>query len=394
MRGIRTGATLADSASAFCDAVVRFEQVDGAMVMLMEPAGTIVPTAVSGTELPGLDLGAPLPVDDGAVMVALCDAGPWWLDLLAPDTRGLIGDDLVDRMQALGITATGYAPMRWHGRLGGVLAVATHAADGAQWMPTRLGVLEELGTFGGTLLGAQVEEHQRDERIRDEIRETIRAGRYHTVFQPIIDLRTGAVVGYEALTRFDDGLRPDLQFADAFAVGMGPELEAACATTAVTVADALPAGRWLAINFSPQSILLGHAARLADATTRPMVIEITEHAEIADYSEVLVALGACTNCRVSVDDAGAGWASLRHILELEPDIVKLDIGLVRDIDHDRAKQSLAAGLCYFAQQSGTTLVAEGVETEAEAQQLRALGVHLAQGYHFGHPASIAAEAGA
>jgi EAL domain-containing protein (putative c-di-GMP-specific phosphodiesterase class I) len=86
--------------------------------------------------------------------------------------------------------------------------------------------------------------------------------------------------------------------------------------------------------------------------------------------------------RVAVDDAGAGFASLRHILELQPDIIKLDIALVRDIDVDPARQALAAGLRHFAALTGTTLVAEGVETMAEANAVRSLGVELAQGYLF------------
>jgi EAL domain-containing protein (putative c-di-GMP-specific phosphodiesterase class I) len=94
------------------------------------------------------------------------------------------------------------------------------------------------------------------------------------------------------------------------------------------------------------------------------------------------AIDECGAVRVAVDDAGAGFASLRHILELEPDIIKLDIALVRDIDTDPARQALAAGLRHFAALTGTTLIAEGVETPGQAETIRQLGVEFAQGHLF------------
>jgi EAL domain-containing protein (putative c-di-GMP-specific phosphodiesterase class I) len=89
-----------------------------------------------------------------------------------------------------------------------------------------------------------------------------------------------------------------------------------------------------------------------------------------------------------VDDAGAGYASLRHILELEPDFVKLDIGLVHHIDTDPARQALAAGLHHYAEETGTTLIAEGVESLEERAVIERLGIRLGQGYLFGRPASL------
>jgi len=94
--------------------------------------------------------------------------------------------------------------------------------------------------------------------------------------------------------------------------------------------------------------------------------------------------------RISVDDAGAGYASLRHILELQPDFVKLDIGLVHQIDADPARQALAAGLHHYAAEAGNTLIAEGVETPAECSTLHRLGIPLAQGFFLGRPAEAPA----
>ena len=88
---------------------------------------------------------------------------------------------------------------------------------------------------------------------------------------------------------------------------------------------------------------------------------------------------------IAVDDAGAGYASLRHILELGPTFAKLDISLVRGIDGDDLRQAMAAGLQYFALRTACELIAEGVETAAEAETLRRIGVEYAQGYLFGEP---------
>jgi EAL domain-containing protein (putative c-di-GMP-specific phosphodiesterase class I) len=115
------------------------------------------------------------------------------------------------------------------------------------------------------------------------------------------------------------------------------------------------------------------------------VVEVTEHVEVQSYGAVRAAIASCPGVRIAVDDAGAGYASLRHILELQPDFVKLDIGLVHNIDTDPARQALAAGLRHYADQTGTTLIAEGVETLAERDALARLGVPLAQGYLFGRP---------
>jgi len=143
------------------------------------------------------------------------------------------------------------------------------------------------------------------------------------------------------------------------------------------------------VNFSPAALLDGTVAAVLAGSTRPVVVEITEHAVIDRYDDVRRAAAACDGALLSVDDAGAGFASLRHILELAPAFVKLDIGLVRDIDHDPARQALAAGLVHFATQTGITLIAEGIETDAEAQTLRVLGVRLGQGYLLGRPAPLA-----
>jgi EAL domain-containing protein (putative c-di-GMP-specific phosphodiesterase class I) len=118
---------------------------------------------------------------------------------------------------------------------------------------------------------------------------------------------------------------------------------------------------------------------------RRIVLELTEHVPIGDYAQLRTAIDRLGDVQIAVDDAGAGYASLRHILELRPAYAKLDISLVRGIDGDDLRQAMAAGIQYYALRTGCRLVAEGVETEAEADTLRDLGVDLGQGYLFGRP---------
>ena len=156
---------------------------------------------------------------------------------------------------------------------------------------------------------------------------------------------------------------------------------------AIKVATAaLPPVAYLGLNVSPELVHAGHLGQLLAGQTRAIVLEITEHVAIDDYADVrreLAALGPTVS--VAVDDAGAGYASFRHILELAPQAVKLDVALVRGIDADPARQALIAGMSYFAVRRKIRLIAEGIETSAELQMLRSLGVHYGQGYLLGRP---------
>jgi EAL domain-containing protein (putative c-di-GMP-specific phosphodiesterase class I) len=291
-----------------------------------------------------------------------------------------------DRFAADRLTVTAYAPMRWESQLFGVLMVASRDTSAPTWVETTMAMLTEIGSFGGVLIGAQIEELRTIHEQRAEIRDLIDHQRFHPVFQRYVDLATGETRGYEALTRFDDGTRPDRKIHSAWLAGMGEELEAACAAAALEAADdVLAPEHSLSVNFSPLSVLDGTAARVVRDAHRPVVIEVTEHTAIENYDTLRRALQECGPIKVSVDDAGAGFSSLRHILELRPDVVKLDIGLISGIDTDLARQALAAGLCHYADDTGTVLIAEGVETEGEAETVRRLGVDFGQGFYFGRP---------
>ncbi len=147
----------------------------------------------------------------------------------------------------------------------------------------------------------------------------------------------------------------------------------------------------MSLNVSPITVIerTAEVRDIVAAAGRPIVIELTEHVAIDDYSVLrgaLETLGA--HVRVAVDDAGAGYASMRHILELRPQYAKLDISLVRGIDADDLRQALAAGLNFYGLRTGCQLIAEGVETQAEADVLQRLGIEFAQGFLYGRPERI------
>lgn len=209
------------------------------------------------------------------------------------------------------------------------------------------------------------------------------------VFQPIVRLDSLDVVGVEALSRFDgDPPTPDLWFRDATRVGLGAALELASLRLALAAVPALPEHVYVAINGSPDSISRFANLELPDHVPyHRLVVEITEHAPIADYDLLQSGLGPLRSrgVRVAIDDAGAGYSSFRHILSVQPDLIKLDISITRGIDSDPSRRALASSFVSFATEIGATLVAEGVETPAEVEALRLLGVGTAQGYLFARP---------
>jgi EAL domain-containing protein (putative c-di-GMP-specific phosphodiesterase class I) len=252
--------------------------------------------------------------------------------------------------------------------------------------------MTEFAALAGVMLGPGLEERRESAALRETIASVIRSKAFSPVFQPVQDLRTGATVGYEGLTRFADGTRPDRRFAEAETVGLAVELELACIERIVEVAEDLTDHHWLSINVSPAVVVnAGRLGAILERAGRPIVLELTEHAAVSDYVALRAAIaGLGDRVRFAIDDAGAGFASFRHIVELAPHFVKLDIGLVRSIERDPARQALVAGMEYFALKTGCTLIAEGIETEPERDALRTLDIKFGQGYLLGRPLPVAA----
>lgn len=210
---------------------------------------------------------------------------------------------------------------------------------------------------------------------------------FSTLLQPIVELDARRIVACEALTRFDDGTAPAARFAESAALGLRTELEEATLRAALAAARGLPASIGLCLNVSPELVLAGEPlASVLRGSRRQVILEITEDVVVEDYAAMrraMARLGART--RLSVDDAGAGFASFRHVIELRPAFVKLDRALVGGIDTDPIRQALVTALAEFARAAGCELVAEGIEREAELAAVRRLGVTLGQGYYLGRP---------
>ena len=224
---------------------------------------------------------------------------------------------------------------------------------------------------------------------RAHVERLIEARAFRPVFQPVVDLRTSQVVGYEALTRFDDGTPPDVVFNRAAAVGMGVQLELATLREAVRVARGMPADAFVSLNVSALAVAgVDELAPIVDQCGEGrVVLELTEHEPIEDYDEVGAALKRLgRSVRLAVDDTGAGYASFRHVLALRPDIVKVDASLTSGVDVDTARQALVAGLRACSNAVGSVLVAEAIETEGERAALLGLDVPFGQGYLLGRPA--------
>lgn len=255
---------------------------------------------------------------------------------------------------------------------------------------------------GGRLIGAFVERVHEDERLeqvagaaRDRITQVLEGDGLDVAFQPIVALGDLSPLGFEALARFrlEPRQGPAEWFADATEAGLGVELELRAVEVALRAARALPEGGagprpFLSINASPATVRAERFGELLRGhREHPIVVEVTEHASVGDYEEFGQAVGAlrAEGARLAIDDAGAGFASLRHILYLEPDIIKLDLALTRDVDTDPSRRAMVRALVAFSKERGEMVIAEGIETEGELAALRALAVPAGQGFHLGRP---------
>jgi EAL domain-containing protein (putative c-di-GMP-specific phosphodiesterase class I) len=306
----------------------------------------------------------------------------------APLTRVVALSAYEDRatiLEMLGAGAVGYVTK---GALAGeIIAAIVGAVDGQSTLSPDVGaeVVSELAT--------RLEEQQRVAQGRQDITDRIRAvlsdrSALRIAFQPIVDLRTLEHVGHEALARFtpEPPKPPNVWFAQAEEVGLRVELEVAAIRRALESIERLPG--YLSLNISPETIAHdSFVDLLPSALIYRLVMEVTEHAQVEDYELLARSLRAFrqNGGRLAVDDAGAGFASLRHILRLNPDVIKLDLDLTRGMDHDHSRRALASALITFASEIGATVIAEGIETEQELDALRALGVPFGQGYFLGRP---------
>ncbi|MEH2482840.1 EAL domain-containing protein (putative c-di-GMP-specific phosphodiesterase class I) [Nitrobacteraceae bacterium AZCC 2146] len=225
------------------------------------------------------------------------------------------------------------------------------------------------------------------------IRRVVEDNRMTLAYQPIFKIGLPRPIGMECLSRFPIAppSSPSKWFTDATEVGLGQFLEFASIRLAASSFHSLPSDAFLAINVSPATILTEEfAGTLEGLPPNRIILEVTEHVAIKDYEALIQSLRLLrsTGVRLAIDDAGAGYASLRHILHLAPDVIKLDMCLIRHIDVDPARRALVSAMVGFARDTNCQIVAEGVETDSELRVMQELGVEIVQGYFLGRPMTL------
>lgn len=233
--------------------------------------------------------------------------------------------------------------------------------------------------------------HELDHRRDDDIGQLLRQpGLLQLSFQPVVDLGSGHPVAFEALARFPHlGTPPDEVFAWAWAIGYGAELEVLALQNALGALERIPAQCKLSVNVSPATIITQRFAEaVRDVPPGALVVEVTEHQPVDDYADLALACRRLRRRGVSVwvDDVGAGFAGLNHILQLEPDGIKIDRSLITDAHNSAAKQAMIAALTGFSDATRIDVIAEGIELVEELHAAQALGVGYGQGYLLGRPA--------
>ena len=311
----------------------------------------------------------------------------------SPQTRVLALTAYTDRESVLDMLAAGAIGYLVKGAAGAeVLDAIRRSASGERRLSSE--VTAEVVTELSVRLGREEQERElRSDHLRRIRRVLENKELLEIVFQPIVDLASGRTVGVEALSRFPDDpeIAPDKWFSDAHALGLGIDLEVTAAQAAVSHFSRLPDDLFMSINLSPEAIVQGPCTQMLSTEERDrIVIEVTEHAKIEDYGLIKDALleARIDRVRLAVDDVGAGFACLRHILELSPDLIKLDHSLTGGIELDDGQRALAKALITFAGELGATVVAEGVETGEQVRALTELGVRYGQGHHLGRPEAL------
>jgi PAS domain S-box-containing protein len=384
LAALQPGETPEVTGQAIADALLGLEGMDSPTVFIFDEAGRAVVLARSGGRTDPVPVGGVLPERRSAYLLERARRGAW-AEQWTPDAED---GDYGARFVATGLLATAYAPIPGEDGPIGLLAVATTDRARAKRLGEQLPALGEFAPTARLLLEKPLRERFDLARSRTWIASIVERMAFHPVFQPLVDLATGRPIGFEALTRFDDGTPPDRVFAEARRCSLEPELESATLRAALVDSVGLPADCFLSLNVSPAIITAGGALRAILASrTRPIVLEVTEHDHVDDYGALrsaFVALGS--GLRLAVDDAGAGVANFNHLVELRPQLVKVDIGLVRGVNADLTRQALIVALQHFASATDCQVVAEGIETEAERAVLERLEIPYGQGYLFGRPA--------
>jgi len=301
-------------------------------------------------------------------------------------------DDQSSVLEMLGAGAGGYLVK---GTPAGEILQAIRSSARGQGSLSEEVTADVIRTLAGQLKRQEFKAERRRSDI-GQVRRLVDGKGLSVVFQPMVDLAMARVIGLEALVRFDStrARPPTGWFEQAASLGLLTELELAAARAGLAHVKDLPGDAFLSLNLSPATATSSQFLHeIAGLPGHRVVIEITEHARVEDYETLNQSIRRLRDegVRLAIDDAGAGFASLQHIVRLSPDFIKLDITLTRGVDKDPVRRALATALISFAWEIGAAIIAEGIETEAEFNTLRGLGVPYGQGFYLGEPAPLPTE---
>jgi EAL domain-containing protein (putative c-di-GMP-specific phosphodiesterase class I) len=249
-------------------------------------------------------------------------------------------------------------------------------------------LMDVLASAAAVIVEPEVRDRERRDEISGRLDPLIADGGPVVVLQPIVALATGRRVGAEALSRFpsDWGMAPDVAFAEAHSIGEGHRLELLALERAAALLDRVDG--YVAMNVSPATLLTPECgALLGRLPLERILLELSEHDQVEDYAALTAVLAPlrAAGLRLAIDDVGAGFSSLRHIVVTAPDVIKVDRSIISGLHTDPVLAKLVASLVEFAHGCEVQVVAEGVETAAERGVLRDLGVDYGQGWYFGRP---------
>ncbi len=247
-------------------------------------------------------------------------------------------------------------------------------------------LMELLADATATIIEPGIEERRRDAEIRGRLDPVLDAGGPLILVQPIVSLTDGVRQGAEALSRFpaEWAKPPDVVFAEAQVIGAGTALELLAIEQASRHLDRVTG--YVSMNLSWSALSDSRCLTLLHSMpAERIVLELSEHDPVDDYDALGATLAPlrASGVRLAIDDVGAGYSSLRHIMLTKPDLIKLDRSIVAGVADDPVLRALIHSLVGFGHASGASVVAEGVETLDDVRSLRALGVDSAQGWYFG-----------
>lgn len=309
---------------------------------------------------------------------------------IIPDTSQNVETQSLDVTRKLSIGSYIGVPMTLsNGYLYGTFCCFKRAAD-ESLNQRDLAFLSAIAEISTGIIEKKLRRDQQADSFAKRIISVMDNNAMDIFFQPIFNLRNNEIVGFESLSRFnaEPYRTPDIWFREAATVGLGQQLELRAIEQATRKISQFNPEVYLSINASPEYILNGALLKaLAHTDTRRIVLEVTEHTPITDYRAFREALAPLRErgVRLAIDDAGAGYSSFQHVLELEADMLKLDSSLTRGLNQEPRKALLAKSICAFARATDCKIVAEGIETEQELNTLKEIGVDMAQGFYLGHP---------